>query len=129
MNILIVGGTGTIGTKLVESLSKKDHHIVLLSRNPKKYSKKFDENVSLVDWNSNNSDLLKDINILPTKKIKYSLRALPNEISNGISTSIIFSAWNAATYVNQINDIDILNAEKEKDYEKIVDPKKMITPS
>ncbi|GIT10105.1 MAG: hypothetical protein CM1200mP31_2740 [Candidatus Neomarinimicrobiota bacterium] len=36
MNILIVGGTGTIGTKLVESLSKKDHHIVLLSRNPPK---------------------------------------------------------------------------------------------
>ena len=67
-----------------------------------------------------NKNLLKDINILPTKKIKYSLRALPNEISNGISTSIIFSAWNAATYVNQINDIDILNAEKEKDYEKIV---------
>jgi len=57
---------------------------------------------------------------LPSRKIKYSLRALPNEISNGISTSIIFSAWNAATYVNQVNDIDILEAEKNKDYDKIV---------
>ena len=36
------------------------------------------------------------------------------------STSIIFSAWNAATYVNQVNDIDILEAEKNKDYDKIV---------
>ena len=40
--------------------------------------------------------------------------------NNSLTNKIIFSAWNAATYVNQINDIDILNAEKEKDYEKIV---------
>ena len=42
MNILIVGGTGTIGTHLVHSLSKQDYNIFLLSRNPKKYYKKFD---------------------------------------------------------------------------------------
>ena len=64
MNILIVGGTGTIGTKLVESLLEKDHHIVLLSRNPKKYYKKCDDNVFLVDWNTIQLDLLKNINIV-----------------------------------------------------------------
>ena len=95
MNILIVGGTGTIGTKLVESLSKKDHHIVLLSRNPKKYSKKFDENVSLVDWNTNNSDLLKDINIVIklsgesvmqiwTKKIKKRIKSSRVDITKDL---------------------------------------------
>ena len=95
MNILIVGGTGTIGTKLVESLSKQDHHIVLLSRNPKKYSKKFDENVSLVDWNTNNSDLLKDINIVIklsgesvmqiwTKKIKKRIKSSRVDITKDL---------------------------------------------
>jgi|TARA_B110000014_G_C20124136_1_gene597413 hypothetical protein len=95
VNILIVGGTGTIGTKLVESLSKKDHHIVLLSRNPKKYSKKFDENVSLVDWNTNNSDLLKDINIVIklsgesvmqiwTKKIKKRIKSSRVDITKDL---------------------------------------------
>ena len=36
--------------------------------------------------------------------IRYVLRALPNEISGGIATSLIFSAWNAAIYVNQMSD-------------------------
>ena len=47
MNILIVGGTGTIGTHLARSLSKQDCRIFLLSRNPKKYHKKFNQNVIL----------------------------------------------------------------------------------
>ena len=84
MNILIVGGTGTIGTHLVHSLSKQDCKIFLLSRNPKKYHKKFDQNISLISWNTNNSNLLKDIDIvvklsgesvlkLWTKKIKKKI--------------------------------------------------------
>ena len=48
------------------------------------------------------------------------MRALPNEISGGISTSLVFSAWNAAVYVNQIADQQILDAERNKNYEKIV---------
>ena len=64
MNILIVGGTGTIGTHLVHSLSKQDYNIFLLSRNPKKYYKKFDENISLISWDTNNSDILKDIDVV-----------------------------------------------------------------
>ena len=62
---------------------------------------------------------LNDLEIQPVKKIKYRLRALPNEISDGISTSIVFSGWNAATYVNQINDIEILEAEKNNSYEQV----------
>jgi len=52
--------------------------------------------------------------------IKYVLRALPNEISGGIATSLIFSAWNAAIYVNQMDDDKVMNAEKKSNYEKIV---------
>ena len=48
------------------------------------------------------------------------LRALPNEISGGIATSVIFSAWNAAVYVNQMTDEQIFKAEKSKNYQNIV---------
>ena len=51
---------------------------------------------------------------------RYLLRALPNEVSGGIATSLIFSAWNASVYVNQISDEQIMKAEKIKDYPKIV---------
>jgi pyruvate,orthophosphate dikinase len=54
------------------------------------------------------------------QKVKYILRALPNEISGGIATSLIFSAWNAAVYVNQISDEQIMRAERQKNYQKIV---------
>ena len=48
------------------------------------------------------------------------MRALPNEISGGSGTSLIFSAWNAAVYVNQISDKQIMSAERKKNYQKIV---------
>ena len=54
------------------------------------------------------------------QKIKYVLRALPNEISGGIATSLIFSAWNAAVYVNQISDEQIMKAERKNYYQKVV---------
>ncbi|PPR46439.1 MAG: hypothetical protein CFH19_01224 [Alphaproteobacteria bacterium MarineAlpha5_Bin9] len=48
----------------------------------------------------------------------YELKALPNEIDNGIATSLIFSSWNAITYVNQINDKNIYEIEKKDGYLK-----------
>ena len=63
---------------------------------------------------------LKDLKFHKRKIVKYILRALPNEISGGIATSLIFSAWNAAVYVNQISDEEIMKVEKTKDYQKIV---------
>ena len=63
---------------------------------------------------------LKEIKFLDKKIIKCNLRALPNEIQGGIATSIIFSAWNAAVYVNQISDEQIMKAEKHKNYQKVV---------
>ena len=65
-------------------------------------------------------NLLKDLKFSKKKKVKYILRALPNEIKGGIATSLIFSAWNAAIYVNQISDEQVMKAERNKKYLKIV---------
>tara|TARA_Y100000590_G_scaffold450931_1_gene591414 strand:- start:1846 stop:2955 length:1110 start_codon:yes stop_codon:yes gene_type:complete len=54
------------------------------------------------------------------ENVKYNLRALPDEVDNGIATSLIFSSWNASTYVGQISDSKVLEAEKEGNYIKIV---------
>ena len=54
------------------------------------------------------------------KIIRCKLRALPNEIQGGIATSVIFSAWNVAIYVNQIDDFKVLDAEKSQKYQKVV---------
>ncbi len=62
---------------------------------------------------------LKSLKIHSAKKLKYNLRALPNELSNGISTSLVFSGWNAATYVNQMDDKKIADIERNNLYQKI----------
>ena len=63
---------------------------------------------------------LKQLRFLNKKIFRCNLRALPNEIQGGIATSVIFSAWNIAIYVNQIDDSKVLNAEKSQRYQKIV---------
>jgi len=35
---------------------------------------------------------------------RYDMHTLPSEIGNRIGTSTLFAAWNAAIYVNQIED-------------------------
>ena len=66
------------------------------------------------------NSLLKKLSFGEKRKIKCKLRALPNEISGSIATSLIFSAWNASIYVNQIDDEKVMRVEKTKNYEKIV---------
>ena len=35
---------------------------------------------------------------------RYEMRTLPSELSDRIGTSTLFAAWNAAAYVNQMED-------------------------
>jgi len=63
---------------------------------------------------------LKQLSFKKKQQIRCNLRALPNEIKGGISTSIIFSAWNVAVYVNQIDETKILRAQKSVHYENII---------
>ena len=79
----------------------------------------YDSIMRYIKKNTEKNDL-KNLKFHKKKNIKYILRALPNEISGGIATSLIFSAWNAAIYVNQISDEQIFRAENNKKYQKVV---------
>ena len=46
-------------------------------------------------------------------------KKISNKKNSGIKL-LIFSAWNAAVYVNQISDEQIMNAERKKYYQKVV---------
>tara|TARA_B100001029_G_C15057331_1_gene455449 strand:+ start:1311 stop:2414 length:1104 start_codon:yes stop_codon:yes gene_type:complete len=50
------------------------------------------------------------------QEFKYHLRSQPNEINSGISTSLLFSAWNACTYVAQISDEMVREKESDQSY-------------
>ena len=63
---------------------------------------------------------LKKLSFLKKQIICCKLRALPNEIQGRIATSVIFSAWNVAIYVNQIDELKVLQSEKSQNYQKIV---------
>lgn len=47
---------------------------------------------------------------------RYEMHTLPSEISVSIGTSTLFAAWNAATYVAQIEDARLALALGSGDY-------------
>jgi hypothetical protein len=47
---------------------------------------------------------------------RYELRTMPGEIASSIGTSTLFAAWNAAVYVNQIEDERLAEASGERRY-------------
>ena len=97
------------GTKLVKELWPEDNPFPNLGKEIINYLKK-----------NLNKDLLKSLNFSKPNVFTYKLRALPNEIENGISTSLIFSAWNNINYVAQVDDTKIKNAElDEKCFKKL----------
>ena len=63
-----------------------------------------------------NKNILRKLKLHSPEIFRYNLRALPNEIENGIATSLIFSSWNAATYVCQINNENVMEAEQDGQY-------------
>ena len=77
---------------------------------------------SIISYLKKNLDkeLLSNLSFGEKRIIKCKLRALPTEISGGIATSLVFSAWNASIYVNQMDDEKVMKVEKTKNYEKIV---------
>ena len=77
---------------------------------------------SIVSYLKKNLDkeLLSSLSFGEKRIIKCKLRALPTEISGGIATSLVFSAWNASIYVNQMDDDKVMKVEKTKNYEKVV---------
>ena len=100
---------GDPANKIVKKIWPKENPFPYLYSSIEKYIK-----------SNTDKSFLKTLKFHKVKKISYVLRALPNEISGGIATSLIFSAWNAAVYVNQISDEQIMKAEKHKNYQKVV---------
>ena len=47
---------------------------------------------------------------------RYDMHSLPNEVSSSIGTSTLFAAWNAAVYVNQIEDDRLTEAMGNRQY-------------
>ena len=47
---------------------------------------------------------------------RYNMQILPTEISNHIGTSTLLAAWNAATYVAQIEDGRLMEAISQDTY-------------
>ena len=100
---------GDPGFKIVKRVWPKENPFPYLYSSIEKYLKQ-----------NTDKTFLKKLKFHKVKKFNYVLRALPNEISGGIATSLVFSAWNAAVYVNQISEEQIFKAEKSKNYQKIV---------
>ena len=64
MKIIVAGGTGFIGRKIVSSLVEKGINVCVLTRNLQKHKNTFSNNVNVIDWSTINPSLLSDTNIL-----------------------------------------------------------------
>ncbi len=108
--LLVIHASGNDpANKIIKTIWPTEDPFPSLSNNIIKYLK------SNLDKN-----LLAKLIFKDKKNIKCKLRALPNEISGSIATSLVFSAWNAAIYVNQIDDDKVFKVEKSKNYQQIV---------
>ncbi len=64
MNVVVAGGTGFIGQKIVSSLLENNHKVFVLTRNLEKHKNTFSNDVNIIDWKTVNPSLLSTTNIL-----------------------------------------------------------------
>ena len=64
MNIVVAGGTGFIGQKIVSSLIDNGHKVFVLTRDLQKHKNTFSKKVDIIDWTFVNPSLLNETNIL-----------------------------------------------------------------
>lgn len=120
MKILVAGGTGLIGSRLVNSLLLQNHSVIILSRNPLKHKKKFDSRVSFVDWQSTDVELLKNIDAV----IKLSGESVAQLWTENAKKKILNSRINLSKTLseflvkNKINSNVLINASAIGFYSK-----------
>ena len=64
MNILVAGGTGFIGKKIVKSLANEGYKVFVLTRDIINHQNTFTKDIQLIDWSSKNPSKLKKISVL-----------------------------------------------------------------
>ena len=64
MNILVAGGTGFIGKKIVKSLANEGYTVFVLTRDIINHQNTFTKDIQLIDWSSKNPSKLKKISVL-----------------------------------------------------------------
>ena len=77
----------------------------------------------IIQYMKNNldSEFNSKIHFREPEIFEYKLRSQPNEINSGIATSLVFSAWNACTYVAQISDQMVKEKEADQSYIKCIE--------
>jgi len=61
MNILITGGTGFVGNELRTMLLKEGHHLVIITRSPKKYEDENAQNQRFISWEDDLVSEMEDV--------------------------------------------------------------------
>ncbi len=56
MKVIVTGGTGAIGRRLVRHLAKTGHEVVVLSRHPDRYRGSFENPVRMLGWDAQTPD-------------------------------------------------------------------------
>ena len=51
MKVIVVGGTGFIGTRLVQALLEKNFGVTVVTRNPKRVDSRWGQSVRCIEWN------------------------------------------------------------------------------
>ena len=64
MKILITGGTGFIGQELRETLLREGIHIVVVTRNPKKYASEVASNHQFISWESDMAAAMNEADVV-----------------------------------------------------------------
>jgi len=112
MNILVAGGTGFIGKKIVETLTSQDNKVFVLTRNKDQNKNLFGKNVELIDWNITDPILLSKISIL----IKLNGEKVDQFWTKNIKRKILSSRIDTTNHLyefcdrNQIIPKQLINA-------------------
>ena len=120
MKILIAGGTGLIGSRLVNSLTLQDHNVIILSRNPLKHKNKFDSRVNFVDWQSTDIELLRNIDAVIKLSGESVAQLWTKNVKKKILNSRIDISKNLLEFLkrNQISSNLLINASAIGFYSK-----------
>ena len=76
MKIIVAGGTGFLGRKIVSSLADKGHNVCVLTRNLNKHKNSFSNNVNVIDWSTINPSFFQKICFQPFHLLTLYLRLL-----------------------------------------------------